>query len=200
MTAEPSAADLPRQISLGTTALTFRHMAAGDADAMLAFARSLPPHDLLFLRRDITSAAVVAAWVEDLGTGLTTILALEGDHIRGYATVDHSLRMSWTAHLAELRVLVAPDFRARGLGRMLTREAFRTALGMGVEKMIAQMTIDQQGAIEMFRRMGFQPEALLKEHVKDRDGKKYDLVMMSHDVAAFSARVEALGLGLALEE
>lgn len=77
---------------------------------------------------------------------------------------------------------------------MLTEEAFRLALASSVEKMIAQMTLDQEGAIEMFRRMGFAPEALLKEHVKDRDGKKYDLVMMTHDVAAFAARAKALGL------
>lgn len=195
MTADGSAAALPRQISLGASALTLRPMTAADGDAMLAFAQALPPHDLLFLRRDITRPEVVSQWITDLGNGLTTVLAVEAEGIRGYATVDQSLRMSWTAHLAELRVLVSEDFRARGLGRVLTEEAFRLAMAMGVEKMIAQMTLDQDGAIEMFRRMGFQPEALLKDHVKDRDGKKYDLVMMTHDVATFAARASALGLG-----
>ncbi|MEX2229479.1 MAG: GNAT family N-acetyltransferase [Dehalococcoidia bacterium] len=200
MPAGSTAADLPRRITLGTTALTLRPMTSGDGEAMLAFARSLPPHDLLFLRRDITNADVVDQWLDDLDDGVTTVLATAGDRIHGYATVDRSLRMSWTAHLAELRVLVSPDFRGQGLGRLLTDEAFRTALDMGVEKMIAQMTLDQQGAIEMFRRMGFEAEALLKDHVKDRDGKKYDLVMMTHDVAGFAARATALGLGSALEE
>lgn len=83
MTAGKSAAALPRQINLATTALTLRRMTAADGDAMLAFAQALPPHDLIFLGRDITRPEVVAQWIADLEGGVTTLLALEFDRIRG---------------------------------------------------------------------------------------------------------------------
>ena len=45
------------------------------------------------------------------------------------------------------------------------------------------MTVDQQGAIAVFESLGFRAEALLRNHVRDRDGKAHDLVLLGHDVA-----------------
>ena len=46
----------------------------------------------------------------------------------------------------------------------------------------------------MFESMGFRGEALLRDHVKDRDGIKHDLVILSHDVARFQSQMEAYGM------
>jgi hypothetical protein len=46
--------------------VVLRPMLAGDRVAILAFANALPPHDLLFLRRDITQPDVVDEWVRDV--------------------------------------------------------------------------------------------------------------------------------------
>ena len=72
------------------------------------------------------------------------------------------------------------------------------AIDMGVEKMTAQMTADQRAAIAVFEGMGFHPEALLLDQVRDRDGKKHDIVILGHDVAAFHARMTAYGLTAAI--
>ena len=72
--------------------------------------------------------------------------------------------------------------RGKGLGRVLTEAIFAQALEHGIEKMVAQMTIDQKGAIATFEELGFRPEALLRDHVKDRYGEKHDLLVYSHDV------------------
>lgn len=177
----------PRDTSVGDTGITLREMAAGDQPAMLRFARSLPPHDLLFLRRDITRAASVDEWVRDIESGeITTILALVGDDIVGYSSVQRS-HLDWSAHVAEMRVLIVEAMRHKGLGKLLIGEAFALALAAGVEKMIAQMTVDQKGAIAAFEGLGFRPEALLRDHVKDREGRKHDLLVLSHDVTRADA-------------
>ena len=123
----------------------------------------------------------------------------QDDSIAGYATVDGS-DLPWSQHVAELRVLVGPTLRGRGIGRLLTEEAFRIALGMGVDKIIGQMTVDQYEAIAVFRSLGFQPEALLRDHVKDREGEKHDLVILSHDVAAAQRTMAAVGVLDAVSE
>ena len=53
------------------------------------------------------------------------------------------------------------------------------------------MTVDQQGAISVFRKLGFEPEARLKGQVIDREGHLHDLQIMSLDVDAFASRLEA---------
>ena len=174
---------------------TLRLMTRDHADGVLAFARSLPEHDLLFLRRDITRSDQVEIWLDRIEAGLTTsLLLIDPDGaVDGYATVDRN-DLPWSPHVAELRILVTPQLREQGVGRLLTEEAFRIALEMDVEKIIGQMTIDQQQAINVFRTLGFKPEAVLRDHVKDREGAKHDLVILSHDVAAGQRSKAATGV------
>ena len=189
----------PREVRLKDDRITLRYMTPADRDNVLAFAQGLPVHDLLFLRRDITRPEVVNLWLEDIKRErITTVLAEREGELLGYAMVDRG-DVSWSPHVAELRVMVAASMRRRGLGRLLTMEAFLLALELGVEKMVAQMTTDQDGAIAVFESMGFRTEALLRDHVKDREGRKLDLLIMAHDVARFLAQMEAYGIAEALE-
>jgi RimJ/RimL family protein N-acetyltransferase len=91
-------------------------------------------------------------------------------------------------------VLIAPEMRGQGLGRALTDSVFAQALEHGIEKMVAQMTLDQKGAIATFEELGFKPEALLRDHVMDRTGEKHDLLVYSHDVRAFQSQLDAYGV------
>ena len=185
----------PRTFRLPGGDVALRFMSAADGEAALAFARALPAHDLLFLRRDITRPEAVDFWLQGIERGrIATVLAERDGQVCGYATIDRG-DLSWSPHVAELRVMVSTAMRAQGLGRLLTQEAFAVALGLGIEKMVAQMTVDQKGAISVFQGMGFRPEALLRDHVKDRDGKTHDLLILSHDVARFQAQLAAYGVG-----
>ena len=184
--------EYPATITFDNTALTLRLLARGDEEAMLEFAQGLPAHDLLFLRRDITHPDVVDEWLRDIEDGYrTTIVAAEGDRVVGYASVA-SDRLSWTRHVAELRVLISPSTRGKRLGRLLTEQAFALAKERGVKKMMAQMTTDQEAAIKVFSRMGFQKEARLRNQVMDRDGALHDLQIMSLDVEEFQAKIDVL--------
>lgn len=189
----------PVNYKAGNKDVTIRLMTAADKAGILDFARSLPEHDLLFLRRDITQEDAVDDWIKEMNSGeIITILADCAGKIVGYATIHKSL-LRWTEHVAELRVTVAESMRGAGLGRVLTQEAFATALAGGIDKMVAQMTLDQKGAIATFEGLGFRPEALLRDHVKDRDGNKHDLLMLSHEVAKFEAQRAAYGVNQAFE-
>ena len=145
----------PSKITISGRNVTLRYMSATDKAGVLTFARALPEHDLLFLRRDITEDREVDAWIEDIDAGIVkSVLAVEGGAIVGYGTV-HRNDLRWSSHVAELRVMVAESMRGKGLGRVLTQEAFAVALEEGIEKMMAQMTLDQKGAITTFEGLGF---------------------------------------------
>ena len=193
-------APYPLEVDLAGQSVTLRPLVAGDRDAVLAFANALAPHDLLFLRRDITQPSEVDAWIEAVARGeLETVVAVRDGPVRegsvlGYCVVDRS-PLWWMRHVAELRVMVAGDMRGKGLGRVLTTHAFRAASAMRVEKMVAQMTTDQRPAIAVFQNMGFQNEAVLRDQVKDRDGKTYDLLILARPVSELEASVILEELG-----
>lgn len=185
----------PRTVEIRDGAATLSLMTPAVETEVLEFARTLPPHDLLFLRRDITEPKVMAAWSRQIEAGeITSLLARdEQGEILGCTAVvtdEHS----WSPHVGELRVLVAPAGKDRGLGRQLIQESFLIALGLGLEKLTAQMTPDQTGAIAVFEEMGFTAEALLKDHVIDQAGEKHDIVILSHDVASFQSKMQAWGI------
>ena len=188
----------PRAVKVADGEIEVRRMVAADADGVLAFARELPDHDLLFLPRDITQPKVLSAWTQEIERGtIVTLLAIRERKVHGCAAIVRD-ELSWSAHVGELRVVVSRDLRGKGLGRALIQECFALALSLGMEKLVAQMTVDQRGAIAVFETLGFRGEALLRNHVKDRLGATHDLVILSHDVARFQAQMSAYGLPEAL--
>ena len=188
----------PRRVECGGSPVEIARMGAGDREALVAFVATLPAHDLLFLPRDIGHPKVVDAWMRALDSGeLTSLVARDGTAMVG-CTAIFTDDLSWSKHVGELRVLVSPAWRGKGLGRVLIQECFAQALELGLKKLTAQMTTAQQSAIALFEELGFRAEALLARHVADRSGTLHDLVLLSHDVAAVEARNDAYGLTDAL--
>ena len=184
----------PKTVTIKGQTITVRMMTTTDGPRLRTFAQQLSDHDLLFLRRDITKQSTIDTWVRNVADGtMYTVLAEDQTQILGYGSLYRN-DFDWSRHVAELRVLVAPQARKLGLGRLLTREAFNVALTLGIEKIVARMTPDQTGARTVFEELGFRPEALLRNEVKDRAGKTHDILLMANDVATFLARGEAYGI------
>lgn len=183
-----------KTLDLDGQTIAFKPMHAGDEAAVLAFARALAPHELLFLPRDIREPKVVRAWFREMEAGhLATILAWQGQTVVGCATVARDPH-AWSSHVAEIRALVSPAARGLGLGQRLIEEAFQLAVAGGAVKICAQMTTDQKSAIAVFEGLGFRPEAILRDHVREAPGIMHDLLVLSHNVAEVAARAEAYGL------
>ena len=171
-----------------------RRFEARDRDAMLAFAESLPEHDLLFLGRDLKHPRVIGAWVEAIGEGwIDSLVAEEDGQFVGTAALVRD-PLSWSGHVGEVRLLVSPTKRGAGLGRDLLEGIYSIAMERGVAKLTAQMTPDQIGSVMLFESLGFRAEALLKDQVRDRAGNPYDLAILSHDVARVAAHHRAFGV------
>ena len=171
--------------------VTLRRMQPSDKDAILRFARSLPPDDLLFLRTDITDPRIVDEWIANIQRGATvTVVALDDGQLAGYASL-HFEQAQWTRRVGEIRVQVGLAFRGAGLGRRLAARVFRIGEERGLKKMAAMMTPDQTGARTAFEKLGFSIEALLQDWVVDRNGRSRDLLIMSHDLEGLSDQVTA---------
>ena len=184
----------PRHARTEAGDIEFRLMSRADEGAVLAFAQKLPTHDLLFLPRNISQAKVLSAWINEIERGdITSILAVKAGTVVGCGTLVRDPH-SWSPHVAEIRMVVSQDVRGQGVGRTLSQETFALALSAGLEKLSVQMTVDQQAAIALFESLGFKAEALLRDHVRDVDGKKHDIVVLGHNVAQVRAQMEAYGL------
>lgn len=183
----------PRRVRCKDHDVELRLMGADDEAAVVAFASELPVHDVLFLKRDIRNPKVVAAWLESIERGtIASVLAFHDGEVVGCNAVVRDA-LSWSPHVAEVRVVVSADMRGSGLGRLLVQEACALAVSQGAEKIIAHMTPDQRGALALFEDLGFRAEALLRDHVRDADGVTHDLAILSLEVSRLGAHFEAYG-------
>ena len=173
--------------------IEIRPLTRGDREAVARFAAALPMHDLLFLARDIREPRVLDAWLDAVETGeAESLVALSGSEIVA-TTASLRDRLSWSAHVTEVRLLVAPALRNKGLGRMLLERAVDAEIERGAHKLVARMTADQAGAITLFEETGFRAEALLRDQVRDAAGAKHDLAILALDPAREAAKREAFG-------
>lgn len=175
--------------------VAIRRFRAEDLDSMLRFARALPEHDLLFLGRDLKHRRVVEVWAEAVEDGfIDSFVAEDGDAIVATCALVRD-PLGWSAHVGEVRLLVSPQLRGQGVGRRLLAEMFAAAEQRELKKLVARITPDQRGAIQLFEEHGFRGEAMLKDHVMDRQGQLHDLAILSLDVAQAAAKAKAFGLG-----
>jgi RimJ/RimL family protein N-acetyltransferase len=184
----------PRRVTTEAGEIEFKLMTRTDEAAVLDFAQKLPTHDLLFLPRNISQPKVLSAWINEIERGdIVSLLAVTQGVVVGCGTLVRDSH-SWSPHVGEIRMVVSLEVRGQGVGRALSQEIFALALGAGLEKLSVQMTVDQHAAIALFEGLGFRAEALLREHVRDADGQKHDIVVLGHNVAQVRAQLEAYGL------
>lgn len=185
----------PRSAIIAGTGMSIRWMGAGDGPAVRRFAEAVPLHDLLFLQRDIRQPRVIEAWLQQIAGGqIRSLLAVAGDDVKGCTAIVRD-EFSWSPHVAEIRVLTAPTMRGSGLGRLLAQDSLLAAQEQGAEKVFVRLTPDQGAALTVFEDMGFHPEALLRDHVRDAAGQTHDIAIMALDLNRQSSRHEVFGMG-----
>lgn len=178
-----SARTYPWTTRLGDLTVTFRRMTPADRDRLLAFTQSLPERSLLFLRIDVTRPEVVDQWIRNIEEGRTiTLLAEESGELIGYCSLHHS-EILWTRHLGEIRLLVSPDYRGKGVGGQLARQLFALAQQeTELLKLVVNMMSTQRDAESLFHHLGFIPEAMLHDWAIDLTGATHDLIIMSREI------------------
>jgi ribosomal protein S18 acetylase RimI-like enzyme len=169
--------------------MEIRRLEPDDQAAVTRFLERVPEGDRTFFKEDVDDPEVRATWVRP---GASRSLAVDGDTVLGYVAVVPL--QGWSSHVGEVRVIVDPDHRGRGIGRALARYAVLEALELGLTKMVVEVVADQEPTIAMFRSSGFDPEALLKDHVRDQAGELRDLLILAHSVEESYAAMTAAGI------
>jgi ribosomal protein S18 acetylase RimI-like enzyme len=170
--------------------MEIRSIAPDDAPKLQAFFRRIPEGDRTFFKEDVLDQDVVAEWAR--GQRGWRFVAIDDDAIVGYVAIFPG--MGWQAHVGEIRLVVDPAHRRGGVGRDLARHALIAAVEHELRKIFVEVVADQQGAIAMFQRLGFEPEALLRDHVCPGDDELHDLIVLAHHIEDTWAELVTTGV------
>jgi ribosomal protein S18 acetylase RimI-like enzyme len=169
--------------------MEIRPIEAGDGRALSGFFERMPDGDRTFLKEDVGDPRVLEDWVSP---GAGRAVAVEDGEVVGAVAVIRLV--GWSSHVGEVRLVVDADHRGRGIGRRLARQAVLEAVEMGLKKLVVEVISDQGPLIAMFRGLGFEPEALLTDHVRDRSGQTRDLIVLANSVDEEFAALAAAGV------
>jgi RimJ/RimL family protein N-acetyltransferase len=103
----------------------------------------------------------------------STLVAVADGDIVGQLHVDAS-----SFGFGELGMLVAADWRGRGVGSALVAAAIEWARARGLHKLTLSVFPHNEAAIALYRKFGFVEEGRLTKHLRRDSGELWDLVEM----------------------
>jgi ribosomal protein S18 acetylase RimI-like enzyme len=155
--------------------MEYRPITRQDRTALRAFADRIDQRDRGFFDRLLLHDVAIESWTAAVPA--RRVAAFDGDDIVGLVTVVPGV--GWSAHVGELRAVVQPDQRGKGVGRELVAQGMDLAADLGLAKVTVEVMATNDGAKAMFDALGFGHEATLIGQVLDGDGSRRDLLVLS---------------------
>jgi GNAT superfamily N-acetyltransferase len=175
--------EFPKEVVLGgDLKLTVRPLAPADEMAFHEFFLALPERERMFIKHRVTDPAVIREWCSkiDLGHKLPLLAIAEGQ-VLGCCTLHQQLG-GWKRHVGRVSVLVHPQYRGRGIAKLLVSEIMDLAQRIGLEKLEAEFLADQKAAVKVFGLLGFSQLLMLPDYVKDMQAVDHDYILMGVDL------------------
>lgn len=166
-----------------------RPIAPRDAERSHAFFCGLPEEERTYLRRDVTRRGITDQRIAETSSPLIDrIVALHDDSIVADGSLERG-QHQWEEHVGEIRLIVAPEFRGKGLGMRMARELYFLAHEHDVARIKIRIMRPQREAARIFEKLGFWEEYVFPQHVRDQKGNLQDLVVLRCDLAVLTEEV-----------
>jgi ribosomal protein S18 acetylase RimI-like enzyme len=162
--------------------ITIRRLQEADRAGLEAFGAALPRDDWLYLDVELQSPGTVARLATAAeATNWRQIVAVDGDTVVGYANVRRL--PGWKSHVGDIHLVVRPDYRRLGVGRVLASQIVAAGRELGVAKLILEISQEQTAGQEIFTRLGFRLEGILTDHARDHTGRVHTLLLLGNRLA-----------------
>jgi GNAT superfamily N-acetyltransferase len=174
----------PKQVSLRDwTKVDLWPLGRGDEARLHEFFCRIPEDERKLLKHNVANPSVIADWCckIDYSRVLPILAGVEGK-IVGDATL-HRKEAGWLRHVGEVRIVVDPEYRRRGLGSLLIEDVMLLAIDAKLERLFVELIASEIGAVKAFERVGFERVAHLPGFARDRNNAPQDLLLLAADVS-----------------
>lgn len=158
---------------------TLRITAPEDHQKLIRFYQHTEISFRWYLKEDPCDPEVIFKWIANQKDGKAfSIVAESEDQIVAHASL--LLRPYGSRkHVARLRIMVSPDYRNKQLGTWMLFDLIKRAMEMEIERVRMDFVVGvDDAAIEAVRKLDFVQEGLLRDYIKDENGKYHDYLIM----------------------
>ena len=115
--------------------------------------------------------------LDNIATNISQFVALDGSRVVGWADISPE-RAAAIKHCGSLGMGVVAEYRGQGIGERLLVACIQKAQRNGISRIDLHVRIDNQNAIELYKKAGFQTEGVMTNSMLV-DGTYYDALLMS---------------------
>jgi GNAT superfamily N-acetyltransferase len=175
--------EYPKLVSLtDETEILVRPLKKSDEKDLHLYFLRLASREVSRLKDDVTDPEVIKNWIYDLDYDVALpLVAIYKDRIVANATLKYN-PVGWRKHQGEIRVTVDPTYREKGLSTLLIENIIDIAQSMGLEQLTAEIAPTLDEAYFLFEKLNFKEAAVLKDFIRDQEGKYDDMVVMIRDL------------------
>ncbi len=162
--------------------VTLRPLKVTDEKQFHLFFCAVPETERLLFKHRVTDPNVIREWCHRIDYGkILPLLALDGEKIVADASLHQQLG-GWKRHVGRISVVVHPNYRGKGLAKVLVRDLIDIARNIGLEKLEAEFMGQQNAARRVFAELGFSELLCLPEYLKDMQALTHDYVLMGRHI------------------
>ncbi len=163
-------------------ALTLRAATNGDLEAIAAIYNQGIADRVATLETQPKSRGEIEQWWSEHNDPYAVLIALQRDHIVGWAALNRFSARCAHAEIADVSVYVERDYRGRGVGFTLLSELARAARRKGFRKLVLHALDSNERGKRLYSRAGFREVGVFREHGRI-DGRYVDVVAMERILA-----------------
>lgn len=115
-------------------------------------------------------------WIGDM-PNLISLVAVHGGEIIGYASV-RKFTHPRLAGTGDLNIYIHQDYQGAGLGTALMVMLLNAANEQSLHRINLEVVADNETAVHLFRKFGFNVEGRRVEAYKAQDGGLHDILLM----------------------
>ena len=172
--------DYPKEIILKDgTGVTLRPLKSGDEKLLYDMFKRFPVDELWFLNHDVSDPKLLESWIKDLDISrvVSIVAMLEGKIIANAALMMKSHGSK--SHIGKIRIAVDPLFREKRLGTWMLLDLINVAIAIGLQILVMRLVQGRDDSIiSGVRKLGFSEEAVIRDHLLDKEGNRHNLVVM----------------------
>lgn len=183
--------DYPKELILNdNTVVLSRPAESKDVNGIHNFFKNISRSDLLIYQYDVGDIEKIDTWfTASLYKKLFQIVTLKNDEIIAKGTL-HQEGIYWQ-NSAEIKLIIRPDFRGRGLGTQLFNILLYEGLKRNLRKLVVRYFPDNTSFKKILDHYDFRAETTLSYYVKEDDeNDRKDMIIASYNIADWARRFE----------
>lgn len=112
-------------------------------------------HTTSAYREDTVEEDFASAFLEGPDVYCSFVMKNREDHVIGFCVLEPYRNISTFSEAADVMYFIHSEYTGKGIGGLALKRAEETARGMGIKKLVVDISTENNGSIEFHRKHGF---------------------------------------------